>query len=75
MQSGTGARRAAFPFAMPELNHDERQAVIDLLTGAIEASRFPMSREIELYKRIREKLRDEERPPSKAGRRRQSSRS
>ena len=46
--------------ASPDLTDDERQALVALLTDAIEASRFPLSPRTEPLQRIRAKRRGEE---------------
>ena len=45
---------------MDDLTDNERQTLIDLLTDAIQESKYPLSPRIERLKRIRAKLRSEE---------------
>ena len=45
-----------------DLTGDERQALINLLTVEIEASKFPLSPRVQQLKRIRAKLRGETPP-------------
>jgi hypothetical protein len=55
-----------------DLTDDERQALINMLTVEIEASKFPLSPRIEQLKRIGDKLRSETVPPEEPKHRRRS---